>query len=129
MYSDYMQEFEKFSWNRDKKDLHKALELKKDLEKENFDSAVLNKATIFTSKLFSQGFQMNNLLQSEAAQDAINQLEIDEKNLNNNLNNKNLIRSFLVTADHTQRDLKSRFNDLWQSPSERAQLGLEAPIE
>jgi len=50
-------------------------------------------------------------------------LEISEKNLNNNLNNKDLIQNFIVTAESTQKDLKKKFNELWMSPSERALLG------
>ena len=42
---------------------------------------------------------MENLIQNEQTQDLLNQLEVSEKNLNNNMNNKDLIHSFIVTAD------------------------------
>ena len=66
---------------------------------------------------------MENLLQNEQTQDLLQQLEISEKNLNNNLNNKDLIRNFVVTADKVQRDLKKKYNELWLSPGERALMG------
>lgn len=53
----------------------------------------------------------------------LNQLEISEKNLNNNKNNKDLIYAFLQQADKTQKQLKSKYNELWQSPGERSILG------
>ena len=66
---------------------------------------------------------MENLIQNEQTQDLLNQLEVSEKNLNNNMNNKDLIHSFIVTADKIQKDLKSKYNDLWLSPSERQLMG------
>ena len=66
---------------------------------------------------------MENLIQNEQTQDLLNQLEVSEKNLNNNMNNKDLIHSFIVTADKIQKDLKTKYNDLWLSPSERQLMG------
>lgn len=94
-----MDSFKKFSWSRDKSDLMKGLSQRKALEKENYDVKELNKASVFTSKIFTDGFQMANLLQDEKVVDELNALEIDEKNLNHNLNNKDLIHDFLTTAD------------------------------
>merc|ERR1712046_550920 len=78
---------------------------------------------IFTSKLFKEGFSMPNLLQNDATVDLINRLEVSEKNLSSNMANKDLVKSFLATADSVQQEMKKRYNDLWISPSERQMMG------
>mgnify|MGYP004204646609 CR=1 FL=1 len=39
------------------------------------------------------------------------------------MSNKDLIFSFIQTAENTQKDLKKKYNDLWMSPGERALIG------
>ena len=99
------------------------MNLRKDLEKENYSESDLNKGKIFTAKLYKQGFQMDNLLQNEESQDFLNQLEVSEKNLSNNLSNKDLVKNFLNTAKSVQKSLKQKYNDLWVSPQERQMMG------
>ena len=99
------------------------MNLRKDLEKENYSETDLNKGQIFTAKLYKKGFQMDNLLQNEESQDFLNQLEVSEKNLSNNLSNKDLVKNFLNTAKSVQKSLKQKYNDLWVSPQERQMMG------
>ena len=66
---------------------------------------------------------MENLAQNEASIELINQLEVSEKNLSNNMNNKDLIKGFLATAESVKKGLKQKYNDLWISPAEKQMMG------
>ena len=66
---------------------------------------------------------MSNLLENAASQELMNTLEVSEKNLSNNLSNKDMVKGFLSTADSVQKDLKKKYNELWLSPNERQIMG------
>lgn len=60
---------------------------------------------INTKDFFAKGFKFANTAKNDYASSELERLEADQTNLNNNLDNKNLLKDFLATAESVKKNL------------------------
>ena len=48
----------------------------------------------------------------------LNLLEAAEKNLNDNIDNENLLNTFIATAAQTAKNLQAKYGDGWSPPEQ-----------
>ena len=69
------------------------------MENENVPKEDLDKVRINTKSLFQKGFQFAEVARNDYAAGQLEELEIAEKNFNSNLDNKDLLGTFINTAN------------------------------
>ena len=93
-YKEMRDNMDKFSSELDTQFLDKALKLKEKLDDNGYDAHPLDIA-ISTDKLYQKGFTIPGVAKNEYSAKQFEILEIAESNLNNNLENKNLVKKFI----------------------------------
>ena len=82
------------------------MEMKTNLiENENVSKEELDKVKINTKELFQKGFQFAEVARNDYAAEQLDMLEIAEKNFNSNLDNTDLLGTFLTTAQTVKTNL------------------------
>ena len=72
---------------------------------------------ISTGELYLQAFKFPDVARHEYAQQQLDEVEIAEKNLNNNIDNDDLLTSFTKTAEKIKKSLQEKYGDSWVDPS------------
>lgn len=115
---------EKFSRSLAHEDFDTALQMKTDLmENEGVPKEELDKARISTRALYQKGFQFAEVARNDYAAEQLDELEIAEKNFNSNMDNKDLLETFLNTAASVKKNLQSKYQDQWTEPAATAEAG------
>jgi hypothetical protein len=83
----------------------------------------LDKTKIATRALYQKGFQFAEVARNDYAAEQLEELEIAEKNFNANIDNKDLLESFLNTAASVKKNLQSKYQDQWTEPAATAEAG------
>ena len=87
------------------------------VENENVPKEELDRAKIDTKNLFQKGFQFAEVARNDYAAGQLDELEIAEKNFNSNLDNVDLLGTFLNTAAKVKTNLSSKYQDQWTDPA------------
>ena len=117
-------QIEKFSRSLVREDFESALQMKTDLlENEAVPKEELDKTKIGTKALYQKGFQFAEVARNDYAAEQLDELEIAEKNFNANMDNKDLLDSFLATAATVKKNLQSKYQDQWTEPAATAEAG------
>ena len=117
-------QIEKFSRSLAREDFESALQMKTDLmENEGVTKEELDKTKIATRALYQKGFQFAEVARNDYAAEQLEELEIAEKNFNANIDNKDLLESFLNTAASVKKNLQSKYQDQWTEPAATAEAG------
>lgn len=90
------------------------------IENENVPKEELDKVKINTKSLFQKGFQFAEVARNDYAAEQLEELEIAEKNFNSNLDNKDLLTTFLNTATTVKTNLSTKYQDQWADPAAEA---------
>ena len=75
------------------------------IENENVAKEELDKVKIDTKNLFQKGFSFAEVARNDYAAEQLEELEIAEKNFNSNLDNVDLLGTFLNTAQSVKSKL------------------------
>lgn len=75
---------------------------------------------VTTGELFTKGFKFPDVARHDFAQQQLDEVEISEKNLNNNIDNDKLLESFTQTANKIKKTLVEKYGDSWVDPSTTA---------
>jgi vacuolar-type H+-ATPase subunit I/STV1 len=122
--TDFKAQIEKFSRSLAREDFESALQMKTDLmENEGVTKEELDKTKIATRALYQKGFQFAEVARNDYAAEQLEELEIAEKNFNANIDNKDLLESFLNTAASVKKNLQSKYQDQWTEPAATAEAG------
>merc|ERR1719240_1379830 len=117
-------QIEKFSRSLVREDFESALQMKTDLmENEGVTKEELDKTRIATRALYQKGFQFAEVARNDYAAEQLDELEIAEKNFNANMDNKDLLDTFLSTAASVKKNLQSKYQDQWTEPAATAEAG------
>ena len=82
-------EIDEFSKTLDRKHLDKALKTRTKLvDDEVIEEALVNQKKVYTVKLFQKGFKIESVANNEFSKAQLDELEIAERNLNNNIDNE-----------------------------------------
>lgn len=87
------------------------------IENENVPKEELDKIKISTRALYQKGFQFAEVARNDYAAEQLDELEIAEKNFNSNLDNKDLLGTFMNTASKVKTNLQSKYADQWTDPA------------
>lgn len=87
------------------------------IENENVSKEELDKIKINTKNLYQKGFQFAEVARNDYAAEQLEELEIAEKNFNSNLDNVDLLGTFLSTAQTVKKNLQSKYADQWSDPA------------
>lgn len=71
-----------------------------------------------TNELYQKQFKFPGIAKNEFSQDKFDELEIAEKNLNNNIDNDKLLTKFIETAQKIKKSFKDKYADNWSDPAE-----------
>lgn len=82
------------------------------MAKEDFD-----RVKVSTGSLFKKHFSFPEVSKNDFAAEQLDTLEIAEKNFNADLDNKDLLKTFLATAASVKDKLKSKYADQWTDPA------------
>lgn len=93
------------------------------IENENVPKEDLDKVKIDTKNLFQKGFQFAEVARNDYAAEQLEELEIAEKNFNSNLDNVDLLGTFLNTATTVKKNLMTKYQDQWSDPAQAAEAG------
>lgn len=114
-------QMEKFSKSLAREDFESALTMKTELiESENVAKEELDKVKVSSRALFQKGFAFAEVARNDYAAGQLDELEIAEKNFNANMDNKDLLDSFLGTASTVKKNLQSKYADQWTEPTAAA---------
>tara|TARA_B110000305_G_C19412044_1_gene625987 strand:- start:1094 stop:1657 length:564 start_codon:yes stop_codon:yes gene_type:complete len=114
-------QMEKFSKSLAREDFESALTMKTELiESENVAKEELDKVKVSSRALFQKGFAFAEVARNDYAAGQLDELEIAEKNFNANMDNKDLLDSFLGTATTVKKNLQSKYADQWTEPTAAA---------
>ena len=114
-------QMEKFSKSLSREDFESALTMKTELiEGENVAKEELDKVKVSSRALFQKGFAFAEVARNDYAAGQLDELEIAEKNFNANMDNKDLLDSFLGTATTVKKNLQSKYADQWTEPTAAA---------
>ena len=80
----------------------------------------LDKVKVSSRALFQKGFAFAEVARNDYAAGQLDELEIAEKNFNANMDNKDLLDSFLGTATTVKKNLQSKYADQWTEPTAAA---------
>jgi 4-diphosphocytidyl-2C-methyl-D-erythritol kinase len=72
-------------------------------------SEELDKIKISTNEIYKKGFMFPEVARNDFAVELFDELEIQEKNLNSNLENVDLFNSFQETAENVKKKLKEKY--------------------
>lgn len=75
------------------------------IENENVAKEDLDKIKISTRALFQKGFQFAEVARNDYAAEQLEELEIAEKNFNSNLDNVDLLGTFINIAEKVKTNL------------------------
>ena len=84
------------------------------LDKEGVKPALLQ---VNTKEIFEKGFQFPDVAKNDEAVNILEPIDIAQKNLNSNPDNKMLMDKFISTAQSTIKNLSSEFKDFWTDPT------------
>ena len=122
--ADFKAQIEKFSRSLAREDFETALQMKTNLmENEGVAKEELDKARIGTRALYQKGVQFAEVARNDYAAEQLDELEIAEKNFNSNMDNKDLLETFLNTAASVKKNLQSKYQDQWTEPAVAAEAG------
>lgn len=79
------------------------------MENENVPKEELDKVKIDTKNLFQKGFSFAEVARNDYAAEQLEELEIAEKNFNSNLDNVDLLGTFLNTANKVKTKLQTKY--------------------
>ena len=82
------------------------------MAKEDFD-----RVKVSTGSLYKKHFSFPEVSRNDFAAEQLDTLEIAEKNFNADLDNKDLLKTFLATAASVKDKLKSKYADQWTDPA------------
>jgi len=117
-------QIEKFSRSLAAPDFEAALEMKTNLlESESVPKEELDKTKIATRALYQKAFSFAEVARNDYAAEQLDELEIAEKNFNANMDNKDLLESFLATAAAVKKNLQSKYQDQWTEPTAVPEAG------
>lgn len=96
-----------------------AMKLKLHLIEENTQNAEdLDKIKISAFRLFKNNFSFPEVAHNDFSAEALENLEIAEKNFNADLDNSDLLKTFIATGVQVRNDLKEHFGDQWTDPAD-----------
>lgn len=87
------------------------------IENEQVPKEELDQIKINTKSLFYKGFEFAEVARNDYAAGQLEELEIAEKNFNANLDNTDLLGTFLKTAQTVKSNLSSKYQEQWSDPS------------
>jgi len=92
--------FQSFSKTLKEADFDAAMKVKTDLiENEEQNATALDKIKINTTDLFRHSFEFAEVAKNDFSTEALEELEIAERNLNSNMDNVDLFNTFVETAE------------------------------
>jgi len=109
MKNDLIQSFDNFSKNFKEGEFDKAMKLREQLADMNESQSSIDKVRINTVEAFKKGFSFAEVAKNDFSMEAMEELEIAEKNLNSNLDNVDLFNSFVDTANACKKKLKEKY--------------------
>merc|ERR1711937_532699 len=93
-------------------DYETALTKKSNLEEnENIPKEELDKYKVSTDKLYKQHFTFPEVAKNDYAAEQLASLEVAERNFNADLDNKDLLKTFVKTAETVKDNLKVKYGD------------------
>lgn len=111
--------FNTYSKTLKKDDLDKALKLKDELiEVDNVQREEFDKLKVNTNALFKKQFAFPEVAKNDFSTELFDELEIAEKNFNANMDNSDLLATFVDTANKVKTQLKDKYSDQWTDPAE-----------
>lgn len=111
--------FNTYSKTLKKTDLDKALQLKEELiEVDNVQREEFDKLKVNTNMLFKKQFAFPEVAKNDFSTELFDELEIAEKNFNANMDNSDLLATFVDTANKVKTQLKDKYSDQWTDPAE-----------
>jgi len=114
------QEFKEFSRTIDQDHFDKGMELKGQLAKGGIipEENLNIKRLVNTSELFQKQFKFPSISKNQYTQDKLDELEIAEKNLNNNPDNEKLLEKFITVTNNVKKEFKQKFENNWTDPAD-----------
>ena len=76
------------------------------------------KRIVTTSELFQKTFKFPSIAKNQFTQDKLDELEIAEKNLNNNPDNEKLLEKFISVTNNVKKEFKKNFAENWTDPAD-----------
>ena len=71
-----------------------------------------------SSKLFKSHFSFPEVAKNDYAGGQLEDLEIAEKNFNADLDNSELLKTFIATGKEVRKGLKEKYGDQWTDPAD-----------
>ena len=68
--------------------------------------------------LFKKQFAFPEVAKNDFSTELFDELEIAEKNFNANMDNSDLLATFVDTANKVKTQLKDKYSDQWTDPAE-----------
>ena len=115
--TDLKKAFSDFSKNFKEETFDKGMKLKQELIDLDVPKDELDKTKINTSQIFKKQFSFPEVAKNDFASDLLEQLEIQEKNFNQDLENVDLYNNFVETADEIKKKLQDKYGDQWTDPA------------
>lgn len=93
------------------------MEVKNQLISDGVDKSKLADIKVQTLSLFKKQFEFPSIAKNEYSQEQFDQLEIAERNLNSNPENKDLQKAFIKTAQQVKSNFKEKYGETWTDPT------------
>ena len=87
------------------------------IDNDNVPKEDLDKIKVTSNAFFKKGFQFPEVARNDDASEQLEELEIAEKNFNANLDNVDLLKNFIVTAESVRKNLNKNYPDSWTDPA------------
>jgi len=71
----------------------------------------LEKTKVSTVEIYKKNFSFPEVARNDFAAEKLEELEIAEKNFNSNIDNKELLKNFILTAQGVKKSLKEKYGD------------------
>lgn len=117
MKQDFSDAFSSFSKTFKESDFDKGMKLHQELLDLNESAISIDKVKINSVDVFKKQFQFPEVSKNDFSTEALEELEIAEKNLNSNLDNVDLFNSFVEEAEKSKKKLKEKYGDQWTDPA------------